>query len=89
MKQTTELLTSVNLSSPLFALRRVDIKHYSSKTAMIYNFRTLIRTLGYDCSLLTDGEILALEDAIAMHEQEPEDSELLEILNFLTTSIAG
>jgi hypothetical protein len=78
-----KLLSGVNLTHKKFDLSRAIIKNYASVTAMVFNIRKLIHGLGYDCSLLSDNEILAFNDVVFEYEQN-DDNLLIEILNFLS-----
>jgi len=75
-------LISVNLEHKRYGLKRQTMR--PGMESVVYNFRKLIHDLGYDCSLLRDDEILAFEEDIHLYERSPDDSLLVEILDFLT-----
>jgi hypothetical protein len=77
-----KILSAVNLTHKNFGLSRPKIDCYASLTAVIGNFRKLIRSLGYDCSLLNDEEVLAFESFIYEYEHGDRES-LIELLDFL------
>lgn len=77
-------LTSVNLRHKSLGLKIPIIKNHAVLTAMITNFRSVIHSKGYDCSLLHDADVLALEDLIFYMEQTNDDREFREVLDFLS-----
>ena len=83
--QPKKVLSGVNLTHKRFGMQRYRFGkgNYDSATSMIGNFRKLIHNLGYDCSLLADNEILALEDLIHDYESEGDDT-LIEALDFMS-----
>jgi hypothetical protein len=78
-----KVLTGVNYRHKRFGLQRMIISKYHVFEAVIKNYRLLIHTLGYNCSLLSDSEILGLGDAI-MEYEDGDKTLLIEILNFLS-----
>lgn len=81
-----KLLIGTNLTNKQFGLERVDQKRVVSSIAS--NFRKLLHNMGYNCSLLTDNEILAFEELIYDAEHDSDDSMgcntyLIEVLDFM------
>lgn len=76
-------LTAVNYTQKSLGLKRDLLPDYAAMTSVIYNFRRHIHNLGYDCSLLTDGEILGFADVIFESTKDNSES-LLKVLDFLT-----
>ena len=68
-----KVLSGVNLTHKSLGLTRPEIKNYGSLTAVIGNIRSLIYDLGFDCSMLNDQDVLALEDLVHEHEQDLND----------------
>lgn len=82
----SKLLIGVNLTHKDFNMRRKVFttgEAYHGHESVIRNYRTLIQSLGYDCSLLLDNEILALDNHIYEYENNPQESMLLDVLDFL------
>ena len=77
-----KVLTGVNFEHKKLGLRRARINNYATSTCVIYNFRSLVHKLGYDCSLLSDDEILGLSELVHSYEVDG-DEFLIEALDFL------
>lgn len=80
-------LISVNYEHKKYNLKRFkfeSIAQYTALSAVIYNFRSYIHKLGFDCSLLNDSEIMGFEGIIFIVESINDDSYLVEILEFLS-----
>jgi hypothetical protein len=79
-----KLLISTNLEHKSYGLKRVHIKNYTSSSSIAYNLRKYVHNLGYNPALLTDNEILSLEEAVYEHESNINTDYLIELLDFLT-----
>lgn len=62
------------------------IKNHDALTYVISNFRKVFNKLGFDASLLTDQEVLALEDHVFDYENEEDPEWLLDTLNGMSVN---
>jgi len=83
----SKLLIGVNLENKQYGLTRVPKERVIISVAA--NFRKLFHEMGYDCSLLTDNEILAFEDLVYDMEHATVEPTmgcremLIEVLDFM------
>ena len=70
----------ISNASGVLAQFITPVKNHAAMVSVSYNFRKLFLAAGFDASLLTDQEVLSLEDQVFEYENEEDTDWLIDTL---------